>query len=156
MKAFVIRWGATAFALLIASQMVPRGIAADTPGALIWAGLWLAILNAVVRPVLLVLSLPLILLSFGLVIPLINALLLDWVGGGWIAGFHVEGFGAAFLGALIVSFVSWALHRISPAPSRFQVRVHSFQGEPSGVEDPHSGAMKRVEGRVIEQDSHDK
>jgi len=151
MKAFLIRWGATSVSLFIASQLVPRGISADTLGALVWAGLWLAVLNAVVRPVLLVLSLPLILVSFGLVIPLINALLLDWVGSGWITGFHVEGFGAAFFGALIVSFVSWALYRVSPAPSGFNVSVHSFRGEPP-VEEPAPGAMKRVEGRVIEDD----
>jgi len=151
MKNFVIRWGATSISLFIASQLVPRGISVDTLGALIWAGLWLAIFNAVVRPVLLVLSLPLILVSFGLVIPLINALLLEWVGSGWIEGFHVEGFGAAFLGALIVSFVSWALYRVSPGPSRFDVRVHTFRGE-SPVEEPRPGAMKRVEGRVIEHD----
>jgi putative membrane protein len=151
MNAFMLRWGATTVALFIASQLVPRGISADTLGALIWAGLWLAVFNAVVRPVLLVLSLPLILLSFGLVIPLINALLLDWVGSGWIRGFHVEGFGAAFFGSLIVSFVSWALYRVSAVPSRPQVHVRPFRGG-APVGEPRPGEMKRVEGRVIEHD----
>ncbi|MDD5351381.1 MAG: phage holin family protein [Chthoniobacteraceae bacterium] len=152
MKSFVIRWGVTTAALFVASQIVPEGIFAETPGALVWAGLWLAILNAVVRPVLLFLSLPLVVLSFGLMIPLINALLLRWVGGGGITGFHVAGFGPAFVGALVVSFVSWAFHRLSAPPrSRFQVRVQSFQGMPSASE-PQPGEMKRVEGRVIEHD----
>ena len=59
MKEFMIRWASTTFAVLIATGVVP-GITFENAGALIWAGLLLGILNAVVRPVLLVLSLPLI------------------------------------------------------------------------------------------------
>lgn len=154
MKSFVIRWGVTTAALFIASQIVPQGILAETVAALIWAGFWLALLNAIVRPVLLFLSLPLVVLSFGLVIPVINALLLRWVGGGWIDGFHVGGFGSAFVGALVVSFVSWALHQFSPeASSRFNVRVHTFRPGAPGDDIPaRPGEMKRVEGRVIDSD----
>ena len=152
MKAFFVRWAATSFAVFAATGVVP-GITADSVGALLWAGLLLGILNAVVRPVLLVLSLPLIVLSFGLVIPLINAMLLSVVGGGLIAGFHVAGFGAALLGAIVISVVSWGINNLLQEPrNRFEVHIDSHRPPPA----PSGGGMKRVQGRVIENESDPK
>lgn len=153
MKPFLIRWASTTFAVWIATALVP-GITADTPGALIWAGLLLGILNAVVRPVLLVLSLPLILLSFGLAIPVINALLLHFVGGGWIEGFHVDGFGSALLGAIVISLVSWASGGFFSESRRVEFRT--MRTDFPREEPPAPGEMKRVQGRVIEHDESDR
>ena len=148
MKSFFTRWAATTFAVFIATGLVP-GITYDTAEALVCAGLLLGILNAVVRPVLMVLSLPLIVLSFGLVIPVINAILLEFVGG-WISGFHVAGFNSALFGAIVISLVSWALNSVLRGGARTEVRVG---GEPAAQEPEYRGGMKTVQGRVIEHDS---
>ena len=152
MRAFFVRWAATTFAVFIATALVP-GIAADNAEALILAGLLLGILNAVVRPVLLVLSLPLILLSFGLMIPLINAMLLDFVGGGLIRGFHVAGFGSALFGSIVISIASWWINGLL----REERSVH-FEARNDSTPPPssHPGGMKSVQGRVIEHESDSK
>ena len=150
MKAFMIRWAATTFAVWIATGIVP-GITAESVSSLIWAGLLLGVLNAVVRPVLLVLSLPLIVLSFGLFIPLVNAMLLHFVGGGWIEGFHVADFWAALWGGIVISVVSWALNNLFKEERVGGVRVRTYSAE-SSQPPPNPGEMKRVEGRVIEHE----
>lgn len=148
MKDFIVRWASTTFAVLIATGVVP-GITFENLGALLWAGLLLGILNAVVRPVLLVFSLPLIVLSLGLFIPIINALLLHFVGGGWIEGFHVDGFWSAFFGALVISAVSSVISHLFKEDRGVEVRVRNFSREEPPLP---PGEMKRVEGRVIEHD----
>ena len=75
MKQFVLRWAATTIAVMVASSII-RGIHYDTVAALIGASLLLGILNAFVRPFLLILSAPLILLTLGLFILVLNGLLL--------------------------------------------------------------------------------
>jgi putative membrane protein len=72
------------------------------------AGLVLALINAVVRPVLKVLTLPLTLLTLGLFLFVLNGFCL-WLTSAIVPGFDVHGFRAAFLGALLISVVSWAL-----------------------------------------------
>ncbi|MCX6968286.1 MAG: phage holin family protein [Verrucomicrobia bacterium] len=148
MRSFFVRWASTTFAVFIATGFVP-GITAENPEALILAGLLLGILNAVVRPVLLLLSLPLIVLTLGLMIPLINAMLLSFVGGGWIPGFHVARFGSALVGSIVISLVSWALNGLLRAESS-TVRVHTYS-PPSPPSNPTG--MKKVQGRVIEHES---
>lgn len=150
MKEFMVRWASTTFAVLIASGVVP-GITFESAEALIWAGLLLGILNAVVRPALLVLSLPLIVLSFGLFIPVVNALLLHFVGGGWIAGFHVDGFWAALWGSLVISAVCWGVNGLFKEDRGGGVHVRTFSADTPQPQ-PNPGEMKRVEGRVIEHD----
>lgn len=151
MKAFLARWASTTFAVFVASGIVP-GITAANLESLIWAGLLLGVLNAVVRPVLLVLSLPLIVLSFGLVILLINAMLLSFVGGGLISGFHVAGFGSAVLGAIVISVASWAVNNALQSRTRVNVHVGSFPAERPAI----PGEMKIAKGRVIDDESEPK
>ena len=151
MRAFFVRWVSTTFAVFIATALVP-GMTAETPEALLLAGLLLGVLNAVVRPVLLLLSLPVILLSFGLVIPLINALLLEFVGSGRIAGFHVDGFGPALFGALVISLASWWINGFL-RDERADVRGATF---PAAPPPPQPGEMKSVQGRVIEHEPDSK
>ena len=75
------------------------------------------LVNAVVRPIVKLLSLPFILLTLGLLIFVINALMLmltSWLSGQLGLGFHVDGFGTALVGALIITIVSWGLDVLLP------------------------------------------
>jgi putative membrane protein len=95
--------------IYLAAQVVP-GIALR--GKPLWpallAGLVLALVNSVVRPVLKILTLPLTLLTLGLFLFVLNAFCL-WLTSALVPGFDVDGFWPAFLGALLISVVSWAL-----------------------------------------------
>ncbi|MBW8868463.1 MAG: phage holin family protein [Acidobacteria bacterium] len=109
---FLLRLLINAAALWVAIHIVP-GLAYQGP----WTSLFLValvfgVLNASVRPLLKILTFPLLILTLGLFTFVINAFML-WLTG-WISdrlnlGFHVSGFWAAFLGALVVSFVSLML-----------------------------------------------
>lgn len=106
---FLLRLLATAAALWIATQIVP-GIAHTGPWtSLLLVAIVFGVLNAIVRPILKLLTCPLILLTLGLFTFVINALML-WltsaVSGSLGIGFHVSGFIPAFLGALVVTVVS--------------------------------------------------
>ena len=108
LKVFLQTWFINTMGVLVAAHLV-RGIHYDSWIALLVASLMLGILNAVLRPILLLLSLPLLLLTLGLFMLVINALLLYFVG--WLVeGFRVASFGAAFWGALIISFISLILN----------------------------------------------
>ncbi len=104
---FVLRLVVNAAALWVAAQLVPGIVVAGlTP--LLLAALVLGLINAVVRPVLLVLTLPLTLVTLGLFIFVLNAFCL-WLTSRIVPGFDVQTFAAALLGALVVSIVSWLL-----------------------------------------------
>ena len=102
---FLIRLVANALAILAAAYIVP-GIEVSGGLALIAAALVLGLVNAVVRPVLLFLTLPFTLVTLGLFIFLLNAFCL-WLTSVLVTGFDVHGFWAAVVGAVIVSAVSW-------------------------------------------------
>ena len=106
---FFIRWFVTAVAVFVAAWIVP-GIDYSNFTGLAFASLLLGIINAMVRPVLLILCLPLILVAMGLFIMVLDALLL-WFVSGILPGssFTVSGFWAAFWGGLVISIVSWLL-----------------------------------------------
>src|ERR1043166_1242311 len=97
-KQFVLRWAATTIAVMVASSVI-REIRYDTVAALIGASLLLGILNAFVRPFLLILSAPVILITLGLFILVLNGLLLLLVPS-VVVGFHVDSFWSAFWGAI--------------------------------------------------------
>jgi len=106
MVSFLIRWLVTAVAVLVAAQIV-NGVHYDNFGALAVTALVLGIFNAFLRPLLLVITLPFNILSFGILTLFINALLF-WLAGNVVKGFVVERFfWSAFLGALIISIVSF-------------------------------------------------
>lgn len=111
LKEFLQRWLITTVAVLVATQIVPR-IRYESWQGLLVATLVLGLLNAFIRPVLMVLSLPLILLTLGLFIVIINAVLLYLVGH-VINDFHVDSFGAAFWGALVISIVTLILNSLT-------------------------------------------
>jgi putative membrane protein len=110
-KEFFQRWVIDTVAVMTASLILP-GIGYDGFGWLLLASLILGMFNAILKPLLLLLSLPLIILTLGLFSLVINALLLYFVGQ-IIAPFHVHGFGSALLGALIISIVSIALNTLT-------------------------------------------
>lgn len=135
MKAFALRWIVTAFAVFVAAPLV--GIHYEGLGCLFAAALLLGVANAFVRPVILLMSLPLVVFSLGFFILIVNALLLYLVSV-VLPCFHVEGFGRAFLGAILISIVSWLV-------SAF------FKGNDGRIYTVRSRSeMKRVSGKVID------
>lgn len=105
MTGFLLRALATAFGLWLASVIVP-GVYFDDWIALALAAVVLGLINAVVRPVLVLLSIPLLIVTLGLFLLVINALLLSLVAA-ILPGFHVQGFAAALIGSVVVSIASW-------------------------------------------------
>jgi putative membrane protein len=103
-----LRWVLNAFALWLVSVIVP-GIHADGVFATLVAALVLGILNALVRPFFLLLTLPINLLTLGLFTFVINGLMLELTGS-IVRGFTVEGFGSALIGALVLGLVSFLLN----------------------------------------------
>ena len=104
MRGFVLRFIVTGVAVLVASQVVP-GLAIDSLAAGTVGVLVLAMLNALVRPILYVLSAPFIVATLGVFMIVINAFLLGVVSV-FVKGFHVYGFWSAVGGAVLISLVS--------------------------------------------------
>jgi len=102
---FFLRVVVNVLAIILAASLV-SGIRLDGVLPAIAAGLLLGLVNAVVRPVLLILTLPITLVTLGLFILVLNGLCL-WLVASLVRGFHVDGFWAAILGALVVSIASW-------------------------------------------------
>lgn len=105
MPGFLIRMLITAAGLWLADAMF-AGISFDSTGALVAAALLLGLVNAVVRPLVLVLTFPITLLTLGAFLFVINAAMLGLVA--WLLeGFHVASFWSALFGSVVVSFTSW-------------------------------------------------
>jgi putative membrane protein len=105
MAGFILRALIASLGLWAAERMLD-GLTIDNATTLILAGLLLGIVNAVVRPFLLLLSLPALLFTLGLFLLVINAAMLGLVAL-FLSGFHIDGFWTAIGGSLIVSVVSW-------------------------------------------------
>src|SRR6266567_8754270 len=138
MQHFVLRWFITTFAVFVAAPIVGINYG-DRVGCLLAASLLLGIVNAFIRPILLLLSLPLILLTLGVFILIINALMLKFVGE-IVPCFQVPGFWRAFWGAIIISIVSWLLSAFFRGSDG---RVHVLS---------HHSEVRPVRGRVLEDD----
>ena len=120
-KPFLQRWVITTLGVLVAAHVV-SGIDYDTTGGLVAASLLLGVFNAFLKPVMLLLSLPLLVATLGLFVLFINAFLL-YVVGQLVKSFRVEDFWAAFWGGLIISLVSLVANAfLGTADSRIQVR----------------------------------
>lgn len=104
MRGFLLRFIVTGIAVLAASEIIP-GIRIDSVTSGIVAAIVLAMLNALVRPILYLLSAPFIVVTLGLFMLVINGFLLNVVSF-LVKGFHVEGFWPAVGGAVIISVVS--------------------------------------------------
>jgi putative membrane protein len=105
MIGFLLRALIAAVGLWIATKIVP-GIGADSLGELLFAALLLGIVNAIVRPVLIILTLPFTIITLGLFLLVINGLMLELVAF-FLHGFHVHGLFAAILGSIVVGLTGW-------------------------------------------------
>jgi putative membrane protein len=118
MRGFLIRVVIVALGLWVASKLVP-GIEINDGWSLLWAALVLGIINAVIRPIIIILTLPLTILTLGLFLLVINAAMLSLVA--WMLdGMTVAGFWSAFFGALVISITGWV--------------ANGFIGDKGGVE----------------------
>ena len=120
--------------MLVAVYIV-KGIHYQKPLDLVLASLLLGILNAVLRPFLLFLALPLLIFTLGLFMLVINAVMLYFVGFVLKPSFYVEDFASAFWGALIISIVSMLLNTMTGAGTsrvRFQRRQRPPDSGPDG------------------------
>ncbi|HEX2453833.1 MAG TPA: phage holin family protein [Vicinamibacterales bacterium] len=105
---FLMRVLLNALAVSVAAYFVP-GVILTGPGPAILAGVILGFVNAIVRPVLLLLTLPFTLLTLGLFIFVVNAICFALTAA-LVPGFDLSGFWSAFFGALIVTIVSWVVN----------------------------------------------
>jgi putative membrane protein len=127
LKKFIQSWVINTLAVLVAAYIVP-GIQYQKAVDLFVASLLLGILNAFIRPMLLLLALPLLIFTLGLFILVINAVLL-WVVGSLNQGFRVDGFLSAFWGALIISIISLVLNSLT-GTGNTRVEVHRDRRPP--------------------------
>lgn len=108
MVGFLLRWSMNLLALVVAAALI-RGIKIQSLEMGILAAGLLGVVNAVIRPVVLVLTLPINLLTLGLFTLVINAAMLKLVSV-VVPGLVIDSFSAAFFGALIISVISWVLN----------------------------------------------
>jgi putative membrane protein len=106
---FLARTAITALTLLLVAEVIP-GIEVDSLTTALIAAFVLGILNAIVRPILIFFTLPITILTLGLFIFVINALLFLFVAS-FVQGFSVSGFWTGLFGSLIVSIVSSAVSK---------------------------------------------
>lgn len=124
---FLLHWAITALSLWVASHIF-RGIKFADTGSLVVSALLLGFANAIVKPLLIVLTLPLTFLTFGLFLLVINALMILAVS--WLVkGFKVSSFWTAFFASIFVSLLSFALGAFLPSDSPGQ----TFQMPRGGV-----------------------
>lgn len=107
MARFLVRWLALAVGIYAAVAIVP-GITVRSTATLAVAALGLGFVNAVVRPVLVVLTLPLTFLTLGLFYFVVNGLAF-WLAAALVPGFSVASLGSAIMGAFVASVISWAM-----------------------------------------------
>ncbi|MGD0640632.1 MAG: phage holin family protein [Roseiarcus sp.] len=107
MRGFLIRAVVVALGLWLASQIVP-GVEIRSTGTLIAAALLLGVVNGIVRPILVILTFPITLLTLGLFLLVINGLMIELVSH-FLTGFVVDGLWPAILTAVVVSITSWLM-----------------------------------------------
>jgi putative membrane protein len=107
MLRILVVWLVNTVALVLVAYLMPS-VAISSAGAALIAALVLGLVNAVIRPLLVLLTLPVTLLTLGLFIFVLNGLLF-WAVGSLVPGFHVAGFWSGVLGAIVFSVISWLL-----------------------------------------------
>ncbi len=110
---FVVRMGANAIAILLIAYLLPQVMLADGALAALAAAFVLGLVNAVIRPFFILLTLPVTVLTLGIFLLVINGLLL-WLVSGIVPGFHVNGFFGAVAGSVLISIVSGILTSLVP------------------------------------------
>ncbi len=110
---FIFRLIIHMVAILIISYLLPGVIRVDGVWAALVAAFILGIVNVVIRPILIFLTLPITILTLGLFLLVINGLML-WLVSAIVKGFQVNGFWGAVFGSILISIVSWVLSRVLP------------------------------------------
>ena len=124
MPGFIVRLAINILGLWVADALVP-GMKIAGAGTFIVAGILLGVVNALVRPVLLLLTLPFTIVTLGLFVLIINAAMLALVSA-FLEQFILSGFWAAFWGAVVVSLTSWfTSYLIGPRGSVETMVIHS-------------------------------
>ena len=138
LKTFLFHWANNTIGVVVASYVLVGRIDWQRPLDLVMAAFFLGILNAFVRPVLRILSFPLMVLTLGLFNFVINGFLLYFVG--WLMNpfFRVAGFGTAFWGALIITIVAFFLNLLT-GTSNARVSVHRTTAPPPPRRPPDDG-----------------
>jgi putative membrane protein len=108
----LLLWCCNALALLAVAYLLP-GVSVDDFGSALIAALVLGLINTLVRPLLILLTLPITVVTLGLFLLILNGLLF-WFAGSILSGFHVEGFWYALFGALLYSIISSLLAQLIP------------------------------------------
>jgi len=108
---FFIRMVANAVAILLIGYLLPQVVSVDGVIAALAAAFVLGLVNAVVRPLFVLLTLPVTVVTLGAFLLVINGLLL-WMVTALVSGFHVNGFLGAVVGSILLSVVSWILMRV--------------------------------------------
>ena len=121
MTGFLLRLLIGAFGLWVASRLVP-GMHIEGGATLLLAALLLGLVNAVVRPLIVLLTLPITVLSLGLFLLVINAGMLGLVAM-FLDGFQLAGFGSALLGSILVSVSGWLANWTIGPRGRFEVLI---------------------------------
>jgi putative membrane protein len=121
MAGFLIRWVVSALALWVAQALLP-GIRIEGAGTLFIAALLLGFVNAIVRPLLILLTLPITILTLGLFLLVINAAMLGLVAA-LLENFTISGFWSALAGAIVVSLVSWLVSSTIGSSARYELFV---------------------------------
>ena len=121
MARFLLRVVVAAAGLWLASRIVP-GIHVSSLGSLAAAAILLGLVNAIVRPIVIFLTLPFTLITLGLFLLVINAAMLELVAV-MLRGFSVHGFVSAILGSIVISLVSWVASMVEPKPVYVRERV---------------------------------
>jgi putative membrane protein len=121
MLGILLRTAFNALGLWLAAELI-SGITVTSTGALIWTAIALGLVNAIVRPLVVLLTLPVTLLTLGLFLLIINAGMLN-LAAWFVDGFSVTGFIASVMGAVVVSIVSWAGSAFIGKNGRYEVMV---------------------------------
>lgn len=126
MLGIILRTLITGLGIWLAAYLVP-GVSASSTGALVWAAIALGLINAFVRPLIVLLTLPLTILTLGVFLLFLNAAMLNLAG--WLVdGFEVVGFWSAVFGAIVVSLVSGLCSQFIGPRGRYEVMVIRRRG----------------------------
>ncbi|MDH3642031.1 MAG: phage holin family protein [Gammaproteobacteria bacterium] len=121
MLGLILRTLITALGLWMAASLIP-GVQIESTSTMIWAAIWLGVINAIIRPVLVLLTLPITLLSLGGFLLVVNAAMFGLVAA-LLEDFHVSGFFAALFGAIIVSITAWLGSSFIGPSGRYELLV---------------------------------
>ena len=110
MLEFLIQWVLFALGLLFVAWVVP-GISVSSFVVALWASIVIGLINIFIKPILIILTFPINLLTLGLFTFVINGLLF-WLASKLVGGFYVSGFWAAFFGAMLLSIIGLLIHSI--------------------------------------------